>query len=229
MKKFKSLILASAAIALFTFTGCSSNGEATKNEDAVKTVAPMEASFDVQDYDGTKFTASIPANWKVDETIAAPLVAFLNVDEASDAFTPNCNINILDVPKGALDNTDMDEYIKTIKEGFESQPKSGFTVTNSEVIDLPTGKGALIELDCNVSAESFEALEASGMVDKSLLEKFKTNGSLDELNEALSSKQIQIHIPQGDKIAIMAYSFNTDSTANNKELSTYIAHHIKVK
>lgn len=229
MKKLKSLILTSVAIALLTFTGCSSNGETTKNEDAIKTVAPMEANFDVQEYNGSKFTASIPANWKVDETIVAPLVMFFNVDEASDAFTPNCNIDILDVPKASLDNTDMDEYIKTIKEGFESQPKSGFTVTNSEVIDLPTGKGALLELDCNISSESFEALESSDIVDKSLLEELKTNGTLDQLNEALSTKQIQIHIPQDDKMAIMTYSFNTDSTANNKELSTYIAHHIKIK
>ncbi|WP_291566367.1 MULTISPECIES: hypothetical protein [unclassified Clostridium] len=221
MKKLKNLLLLTAVLAVFAFGGCSS-------KEKTEPVEPMKASFETKDYDGKNFTASIPANWEVDETTMAPMVAFLNVSESTENFTSNANVNILDLPKEDLG--DMSKYVELLKKELENtQEGLIFNVTNSEVINLPSGQGALFELDIKLSSETIKALVDSNKLDKEWLDILNKTGSIDALKDEVYYKQIQIHMPQNNKMAVIGYAFTPASSANNKEITTYLAHHLKVK
>lgn len=221
MKKLKNLLLLTTVLAVFTFGGCSSKEKA-------EPVEPMKASFETKDYDGKNFTASVPANWEVDETTMAPIVVFLNTSESTENFVSNANINIADLPKEGL--KDMNKYAELLKKEIgNTQEGFIFNITNSEVINLPSGQGALFELDVKLSAESIKSLVDSNMLDKKWLDILNETGSIDALKDEVYYKQIQIHMPQNDKLAVVSYAFTPASSANNKEITTYLAHHLKVK
>lgn len=221
MRKSKKLLLLTAILAVFAFGGCSSKEKA-------EPVEPMKANFETKDYDGKTFSASIPANWEVDETTVSPIVLFLNASESTENFVSNANVNIAYLPKEGL--KDMSKYAELLKKEIgNTQEGFIFNITSSEVINLPSGQGALFELDVKLSPESIKSLVDSNMLDKKWLDILNESGSIDALKDEVYYKQIQIHIPQNDKLAVIAYSFIPDSSANNKEITTYLAHHFKVK
>lgn len=221
MKKFKNLLLLTAVLAVFTFGGCSSKEKA-------EPVEPMKASFETKDYDGKNFTASIPANWEVDETTLAPIIGFLNVSERIENFTSNASVNILDLPKEDLE--DISKYAELVKKELENtQQGLIFKVTNSEIVNLPSGQGALFELDIKLSPETIKSLVDNNQLNKEWLDILNKTGSIDALEDEVYHKQIQIHMPQNNKMAIVGYAFSPKSSANNKEIATYLAHHLKVK